>query len=282
MKTGLVLEGGAMRGMYTAGILDVMMDEGIGINGAIGVSAGALFGVNYLSGQKGRVIRYNKRFNSDKHYMGILPLLKEGNIISTKYAYHDVPYELDIFDDETYKASAESVPFYAVVTDMETGKPNYVRVRSVYRQMNVLRASASMPFVSKPVSIGGKKYLDGGISDSIPFQWMLRNGYDRLIVFLTRDLSYRKTPMSPVPIRLCYRRYPNLQRQLLQRHTVYNSSVEALKACEAAGQAFVIRPSSPIEIGRIESDPSRLQEVYELALNDGEKRMTELKKYLTD
>ncbi|MCD8338390.1 MAG: patatin family protein [Lachnospiraceae bacterium] len=280
MKVGLVLEGGAMRGMYTAGILDVMMEHQIKINGAIGVSAGALFGVNYLSGQNGRVIRYNKRFNSDKHYMGILPLLKEGNIISTKYAYHDVPYELDVFDDAAYQKAAEEIPFYAVITDIESGKPKYVRIRSVYKQMDVLRASASMPFVSKPVKIGDSRYLDGGISDSVPFEWMYGNEYDRLVVVLTRDLSYRKEPMSPALIKVCYHKFPQLQSQLLRRHTVYNDAVEALKKREADGQAFVIRPSVPIEIGRIESDPSRLQAVYELGLNDGEAQIEALKTYL--
>lgn len=280
MKIGLVLEGGAMRGMYTAGVLDVMMQNQIQIQGAIGVSAGALFGVNYLSGQAGRVIRYNKRFNHDKNYMDILPLLKEGNIISTEYAYHEVPYELDVFDDAAYKSAAETIPFYAVVTDIETGKPNYVRIRSVYKQMDVLRASASMPFVSKPVEIGGRYFLDGGISDSIPFQWMLKNGYDRLIVVLTRDLSYHKEPMSPALIRAFYRKYPALRQQLLQRHTIYNDAVEALKEYEREGRVFVIRPSSPIEIGRIESDPSKLQMVYELGLGDGEAQLDALRSYL--
>ncbi|MCD7745554.1 MAG: patatin family protein [Lachnospiraceae bacterium] len=280
MKIGLVLEGGAMRGMYTAGILDIMMNEQIAVDGMIGVSAGALFGVNYLSGQNGRVIRYNKRFNQDRNYMGILPLLREGNIISTEYAYHAVPYELDIFDDAAYRKTAEKVPFYAVVTDVDTGKPKYVRIRSVYKQMDVLRASASMPFVSKPVKIGEGRSLDGGISDSIPFSWMLGNSYDRLIVVLTRDLSYRKEPMSPALIRTFYHRHPALQQQLVRRHTVYNEAVEALKTLEDSGQVFVIRPSSPIEIGRIESDPSKLQQVYELGLSDGEAQMSALREYL--
>ncbi len=270
-----------MRGMYTAGILDIMMEHEIPINGAIGVSAGALFGVNYLSGQNGRVIRYNKRFNHDRNYMGILPLLKEGNIISTEYAYHAVPYELDVFDDAAYRKAAENIPFYAVVTELESGKPQYVRIRSVYQQMDVLRASASMPFVSKPVQLGRHLYLDGGISDSIPFRWMQANGYDRLIVVLTRDLSYRKKPMSSRLIHAFYRKYPQLENQLARRHSVYNESVEALKQLEAAGGAFVIRPSSPIEIGRIESDPSRLQAVYELGLKDGASMLPQLEEYLT-
>lgn len=155
MKTGLVLEGGAMRGMYTAGVLDVFMEQGITFDGVIGVSAGALFGVNLLSKQAGRVIRYNKRFNADPNYLGLRPLLRTGNIVDTDYAYNRVPRTLDVFDDETYRASG--VPFYAVVTNIETGEAEYIKVDSVFEQMDVLRASGSMPFVSKPVEIGGKK-----------------------------------------------------------------------------------------------------------------------------
>ena len=170
MKIGLVLEGGAMRGMFTAGVLDTFLDNDIKMDSVVGVSAGALFGVNYLSGQKGRVIRYNKKFNKDKNYMGLRPLLREGNIVSTKYAYEDVPKTLDPFDDEAYKKS--KVPFYAVVTNVATGNPEYIQIHSVFEQMDTLRASGSMPFVSKPVAIGDKKYLDGGIADSIPFEWL--------------------------------------------------------------------------------------------------------------
>ena len=166
MKTGLVLEGGAMRGMYTAGVLDTFLDAGISVDGVVGVSAGALFGVNYLSGQKGRVIRYNKRFNGDKNYMGLRPLLREGNLFSTHYAYERVPRELDPFDDETFQASR--IPFYAVVTDTATGEPEYIRIQSAFAQMDTLRASGSMPFVSRPGKIGHREYLDGVIGDSIP------------------------------------------------------------------------------------------------------------------
>ena len=163
MKIGLVLEGGAMRGMFTAGVLDTFLDNDIKMDSVVGVSAGALFGVNYLSGQKGRVIRYNKKFNKDKNYMGLRPLLREGNIVSTKYAYEDVPKTLDPFDDEAYKKS--KVPFYAVVTNVATGNPEYIQIHSVFEQMDTLRASGSLPFVSKPVTIGKNQYLDGGIAD---------------------------------------------------------------------------------------------------------------------
>ena len=180
MKTCLVLEGGAMRGMYTAGALDVFYNAGIQFDGIIGVSAGAAFGVNYLSRQPGRVIRYNKRFNADHHYMGLIPLLKTGNIVDTEYAYEKVPRELDPFDGDTFDASG--VPFWAVVTNVETGQPEYIRLEHAMAQMDVIRASASMPFVSQPVKIGGKLYLDGGVADSIPFRAAEKLGFDRVVV----------------------------------------------------------------------------------------------------
>lgn len=266
METGLVLEGGAMRGMYTAGVLDVFLENKIQVDCIVGVSAGALFGVNFLSGQKGRVIRYNKQFNGDKNYIGLRPLLREGNIVSTKYAYEEVPRRLDPFDDAAYKKSG--IPFYAVVTNMENGMPEYIKIDSVFEQMDVLRASGSMPFVSKPVLIDGKQYLDGGISDSIPFRFAESLGCDRLIVILTRDMAYRKKPMSPALIRLWFGKSP-IAEKLLLRHEVYNRSVEKLKEWEANGKAVVIRPSSPVEIGRIETDPDKLQSVYDLGVKDG-------------
>lgn len=279
MKVGLVLEGGAMRGMYTAGVLDVFLEKCIFVDAVVGVSAGALFGVNYLSRQKGRVIRYNKRFNSDKNYMGLRPLLREGNIVNTKYAYEEVPRKLDPFDDESYKKSG--IPFYAVVTDIETGKPEYIQVYSAFEQMDVLRASGSMPFVSKPVLYNNKMYLDGGISDSIPFQWLSSQGYDKLIVILTRDMEYRKKPMSSSLIKLFYKKQPQLSEKLLKRHDVYNKSVELLKQWENEGKVFVIRPSKPIEIGRIETNPDKLQEVYDLGLKDATESLLELQKYIS-
>lgn len=279
MKIGLVLEGGAMRGMYTAGVLDTFLDNDIKVDSVVGVSAGALFGVNYLSGQKGRVIRYNKRFNGDKNYMGLIPLLREGNIVSTKYAYEEVPKILDPFDDEAYKKSA--VPFYAVVTDVDTGNPEYIQINSVFEQMDTLRASGSMPFVSKPVIINGKKYLDGGITDSIPFEWLAGQGCDKLLVILTRDMEYRKKSMPTVLVKLYGRKYPIIAEKLLERHALYNRSVQLLKQWEDEGRAFVIRPSQPIEIGRIEKNPDKLQAVYDLGIKDGKETIKKLNEYLS-
>lgn len=262
--------------MYTAGVLDVFLEHQISVDCAVGVSAGALFGVNYLSNQKGRVIRYNKRFNGDKKYIGFRPLLREGNIVSTQYAYYDVPHKLDPFDDVSFKRSG--VPFYAVVTDVETGEPEYIQIHSVFEQMDILRASGSMPFLSKPVEIGEKKYLDGGISDSIPFQRLSSQGCDKLIVILTRDMEYYKKPMPASLVRLYYKKQPQIAEKLLQRHLLYNRSIEQLKEWEKDGQAFVIRPSRPIEIGRIEKT-DKLQGVYDLGVSDGTEHLSKLRVY---
>ena len=278
MKTGLVLEGGAMRGMYTAGVLDVFLAEGVRADGVAGVSAGALFGVNYLSGQAGRAIRYNKRYNRDKNYMGLRPLLKEGNLFSTRYAYDLVPRKLDPFDDGAFQKSG--VPFFAVVTDVDTGEARYVQIDSVFDQMDVLRASGSMPFVSRPVELDGRRYLDGGVSDSIPFRWMAAQGYNKLIVVLTREKEYRKTAMNPALLRLLGLTYPAIARRLAARHTDYNRALEELERWQKEGRAFVIRPSAKTPIRRIETDPEKLQQVYDLGLADGKACLPALREYL--
>ncbi len=278
MKSGLVLEGGAMRGMYTAGVLDVLLEKSVSFDAIMGVSAGALFGPNFLSKQPGRVIRYNKRFIRDKRYKGWGCLLREGNLFSTGFAYGEVPRKLDVFDDETFKSSG--VPFYAVVTALETGEPEYMEIKSVFEDMDKLRASGSMPFVSRPVEIDGKLYLDGGVADSVPYEAMKKLGYDRLAVILTRDMDYRKKPMPALPIKLCFRHYPQFRDRLLKRHETYNSSVARLRELEERGEIFVIRPSEPIEIGRVESGPEKLQQVYELGLKDGAAAAEKLAQFL--
>ena len=280
MKTGLVLEGGAMRGMYTAGVLDVLHREGVRFDGIMGVSAGALFGPNFLSGQEGRVIRYNKRFIRDPRYKGLGCLLRTGDLFSRDFAYDIVPRELDVFHDAAFQASG--VPFYAVVTNPDTGLPEYLQVKSVFDDMEILRASGSMPFVSKPVELQGRRYLDGGVADSIPFAAMEAMGYEKQLVILTRDMDYRKKPMPAGAIKLWYRHHPQFRDQLLRRHQVYNDSVARLKELEEQGKYFVIRPSCPIEIGRVESDPDKLQAVYELGLRDGQAALAPLREYMGD
>lgn len=267
-----------MRGMFTAGVLDVFFENNIEVNGIIGVSAGALFGVNYLSKQPGRVIRYNMRFAGDKRNMGIQSLLKTGDIVNKEFAYYTVPQTIDIFDDEAFVQS--KIPYYAVVTNMETGQPEYMQVHSVFEDMEILRASASMPFVSRPVILNGKPYLDGGVADSIPFQKFLDMGYDRLIVVLTRDLTYTKKPMSRSLISMSYRKYPKFKEQLVHRHENYNSGIIKLKQLEKEGKVYIVRPSEPIEISRMEKNPEMLQKVYELGVKDAKRDLEDIMNFV--
>ena len=268
-----------MRGMYTAGVLDVFLEQGICFDGMIGVSAGALFGVNFLSGQAGRVIRYNKRFNGDPNYLGLRPLLRTGNIVDTDYAFYRVPRKLDVFDDETYKRSG--VPFYAVVSNVKTGKPEYIRIESVYEQMDVLRASGSMPFVSRPVQVGRKLYLDGAITDSIPFEKFLEMGYRRLVVVLTKPEGYVKKPVPAVAARAVYgRMYPKFEEQIRTRHEMYNRTLQHLKKCEARGEVFVLRPSVKVDIRRIEKNPDKLQALYDVGVGDARAAREALREWL--
>lgn len=278
MKVGLVLEGGAMRGMYTAGVLDVFLDNNIEVDGIIGVSAGVLFGVNYLSKQKGRVIRYNKKYCKDKRYMGMHSLITTGNIINKEFSFYELPFKLDIFDEETYKKS--KTDFYATVTNIETGKPEYIKVESPSEQMELFRATSAMPFVSKIVEYNGNKYLDGGIADSIPVDKCKEMEYEKIIVVLTRPIEYRKTPTNKFLASMKYKKYPKFLETLCNRYKNYNSSVEKVIDLENKREIFVIRPSKTVDVKRIERDPEKLQEMYDLGIEDCKNKLDDLKKFL--
>lgn len=281
MKVGIVLEGGAMRGMYTSGVLDVLMDEDIAVKKMIGVSAGVLFGVNYPSRQKGRAIRYNKKFLNNKRYMGLYSLLTSGNIVNKKFAYYEVPMKYDVFDDKAFMESG--IEFYATTTNVSTGKPEYIKINSVFDEMEVLRASSSMPYVSRLVKWKGNKYLDGGISDGIPVKAMKEMGCDKIIVIVTRAIDYRKKPLNAFVKginRLRYLFYPNLVRTMNERNVKYNENVEDILQMEKNKEVFVIRPSVPITIGRIEKDMDKVQEVYDLGISDTKSYLPELMNYL--
>ncbi|MBO5143506.1 MAG: patatin-like phospholipase family protein [Clostridia bacterium] len=280
MKVGLVLEGGGMRGMYTAGVLDIFMENNIEVDGIVGVSAGVLFGVNYISKQKGRVIRYNKRFVKDKRYMGIGSLIKTGNIVNKEFAYYEVPFKLDIFDEKEFEKS--STEMYATLTNVETGLPEYVKVTNVFKQMEVLRATAAMPFVSKIVEIDGNKYLDGGIADSIPIEKIKQMNFDKIIVVLTRPIEYRKKKANEFAAKCFYKKYPNLVKVINNRYQNYNDSVKKIIDYENKKEIFVIRPSKTINIKRMENDENKLQEMYDLGVKDCKGKLEELKKYLEE
>ena len=278
MSVGLVLEGGGLRGLYTVGVLDIFMDNDIKVDGIIGVSAGALFGVNYPSKQRGRGLRYNLKYAKDPRYMSFRSLLKTGNIVNKEFAYYDVPFKYDVFDEETFENSG--VDFYAVVTNVETGKPEYIKIDNLKKQMEVFRATSSMPLVSKIVEVDGKKYLDGGCADSIPVRKCMEMGYDKTIVVLTRPIEYRKKKENGKLNALWYRKYPEFVKTLNNRPEDYNSTVEEIIELEKQGKIFVIRPSETVHIKRIEHDPEVMQRMYDLGVSDMKKQVEELKKYL--
>ncbi len=281
-KVGLVLEGGAMRGLYTAGVLDTFLDNNINIDVIIGVSAGALFGANYYSKQRGRALRYNKKYCKDRRYISIHSLITTGNIINKEFAFYKVTNELDPFDDEQFVKTNKD--FYAVITNVETGLAEYINIKnSTIENLEVLRATSAMPIVSKMVEIRGQKYLDGALADSIPVEKALDFGYDKIIVVLTRPLEYRKKPFSKLEskfIKLKYRKYPKLIDVILSRYSNYNNSLEKIIDLENKKEIFVIRPSCNLNISRLEKDENKLQEVYDLGINDAKKQIKELKKFL--
>lgn len=280
MKIGLVLEGGAMRGMFTAGVLDVFLDENVHIDGAVTVSAGALFGINYPAKQRGRVLRYNLKYLNDKRYMGLHSLLTTGNIVNRDFAFYELPFTLDPFDQETFAQS--QFDFWVTLTNVESGEAEYVKIRDAFTQMEALRATSAMPMVSKMVEIDGKKYLDGGIADSIPLQKCIELGYDKIIVILTRPLDYRKKPSSTALFKWFYRKYPKLIERWQNRYAEYNQAVERVIKLQEQQKIFVIRPSQTLAISRLEKDPNKVKAMYDLGVNDAMQLMPSLKRFLSE
>jgi len=278
--TGLVLEGGAMRGLFTAGVLDVMMENGVETDAAIGVSAGAVFGCNYKSKQIGRVLRYNLRFCRDKRYCSFRSLLKTGDLYGAEFCYRTLPTQLDLFDYEGY--ANHPMPFYVVCTDAETGEAVVHRCdHGRDEEMEWFRASASMPVVSRPVEIGGRKLLDGGIADSIPIRQMENLGCERNIVILTQPQGYVKKPAKGLPImRWLMRRYPAVADAMAVRHERYNETISYLHEQEKAGNVLVIRPPVKLEAGHVEHNAAKLQAAYDIGRAEGEKQLEAMRAFL--
>ena len=263
MKTGLILEGGAMRGMFTAGVLDVLMENGLVTDGAIGVSAGAVFGCNYKSHQIGRVIRYNTEYCNDKRYASFKNLVKTGNLYSEQFCYHEVPEKLDPFNEAAFAASP--MDFFVVCTDVRTGDPIYHKCRKGDAEDVLwMEASASMPLAAKIVKIGYYGLLDGGVADSIPVRFFESIGYKRNLIILTQPKGYIKKKNKFLPaIRAKYFRYPAFVEAVADRHERYNETLSYISMLEQAGEDYVIRPPIPLEIGAMERDPAQLRRVYE-------------------
>ena len=282
MKTGLVLEGGALRGMFTAGVLDVLSEQGICVDGVIGVSAGACFGCNYKSGQVGRAVRYNARFARDRRYCSVWSWLTTGNLFNAEFAYHTVAEEIDVFDNQAFLANP--MEYYLVATDVLTGGP-------VYQQMNRggawlyewLRASSSMPIVSKVVEIDGYKLLDGGISDSIPLQYFESLGYERNVVILTQPLGFKKKKMGAAArllMKTALRKYPKLVEALENRWQMYNAELDYVAQRAESGDCLVIAPDDVLPIGRISHDAEKMWKTHGIGRKIAEERLEEIRGFL--
>ena len=274
MKTGLVLEGGGVRGIYVAGVLDVFLEEGITFDGVIGNSAGAIHGCSYLSGQKGRSIRYYKKYSSDYRFMSFRSWLKCGNLVDVDFAYHELPEKLDIYDNEAFLRCG--VPFYVACTNVETARPEYLRITDMNRQIDCLRASASLPYFSQIVEIN----LDGGCTDSIPVRAFRDMGYSRNVLVLTQPADYRKKPELSALAKIAYRKYPAFSEALCCRHASYNRTAEEILQMERSGEVFVIRPEKSLEIGRMERDPANVERVYQTGREDAQKQLDLLRLWL--
>ena len=278
MKIGLVLEGGAMRGLFTAGVLDIFLDNNVEVTDVVGVSAGTLFGVNYVSKQRGRALRYNLKYINDKRYMNVKSWVRTGNLINKDFTYYKLPFQLDVFDNKTFKESP--INFFATVTNIETGEAEFIKIEDAYKQMETLRATSALPFISEIIEVGDKKYLDGGISNSIPVDFFEKQDFDKVIVILTRPITYRKEKTTGIQYKLFYKKYPKLVEKLENRYKEYNDTVDKIVKLEKEGKLFVIRPSENITIKRLEKDVEKLQKVYDLGLKDGNNIIEELKQYL--
>lgn len=281
MKKGLILEGGAMRGMFTAGILDVLMEEGIVFDGAIGVSAGAAFGCNYKSNQPGRALRYNLKYSKDWRYCSMRSLLLTGDLFGADFCYHQIPNQLDLFDNDTYNASP--MEFYVVCTDVTTGKAVYHKCETaVDENLEWIRASASLPLVARIVTIGDQQLLDGGIADSIPLAYFQSIGYDKNLVVLTQPLNYKKSPNKALPlIRMVFRKFPHLVQAVANRHLQYNQQRDYVFEEAKKGATMILCPDEPLPINRVEHDPAILQQVYDLGRKKALSKLSQIKEFLS-
>ncbi|MBQ6696435.1 MAG: patatin family protein [Lachnospiraceae bacterium] len=278
-QAGLILEGGGMKGAYTTGVLDFFLEKGIEFSSVYGVSAGAIHMCSYLSKQKERSINIGLKYGSDKRYCSIWSLLFTGDLFNVKTCYDLVPNKWEPFDHETYEKYPGKA--YAVVTNIETGKPEYLRVKECRQGLQKVRASASLPLVSRNVEIDGKLYLDGGCSDSIPIAKSVMDGNAKNVVILTKEVGYVRKPATKLGLlKLRYRKYPKLVEAMQKRHTSYNNTMEYLTRLQESGKAFIIQPQKPNEVGRLEKDPEKLRALYREGYEDAAACYEEMIRFL--
>ncbi|MBQ8604443.1 MAG: patatin family protein [Oscillospiraceae bacterium] len=278
-NTGLVLEGGGMRGSYTAGVLDYFIEKDMMFSDVYGVSAGALIGANYVCGQIGRGFRTLTGYIGNKDYSGIKHLIKEGNWFNVDFSYNKIPNELDPADYDAYRNSP--MRFHSVIANLETGKAEYYHITDMTKEMDWLRASASLPLLSQPVPLDGDIYLDGGISDSIPLEKSMADGNQKNVVILTQHRGFVKKPSgNRYPARIVYRKYPAFVKAMEERHNMYNRQTEFVYRQEKLGNAYVIQPEEPVQIARLEKDVSKLKRLYDIGYRDGKKHYEKIIEFL--
>ena len=266
-KTALVLEGGGLRGVFTCGVLDCFMDKGIHFPFTVGVSAGACNGLSFMSGQRGRARASNIDLMDKYHYIGFRYLLTQRCIMDFKLLFEDFPERIIPYDYNAYFSNPDR--FVMVATNCLTGKAEYLEERSSSaRVMDIVRASSSLPFASPITYVDGIPMLDGGIADSIPVEYAISQGYEKIVVVLTRNKGYRKKNSRMPLAKVAYRKYPNLQKALAERNAVYNRTMDLVERLEDEGRIIVIRPSKPVEVGRMEKDTSKLAALYEEGYNE--------------
>ncbi|MCR5784562.1 MAG: patatin family protein [Eubacterium sp.] len=280
MKKGIIMEGGAMRGLFTCGILDVFMEENIGFDGGAGISAGAVFGCNFKSRQIGRPIRYNKKYAGDPRYCSVKNLIKTGDLYAVEFCYHTLPEKLDPFDTEAFEKNP--MEFYIGATDVETGEAVFHKCTDgKENDVEWMRASASMPIVSKAVSIDGFTLLDGGIVCPVPFEYMKKIGYDRNVIIMTQPKGYRKKKSKGNKIlKLLLKKYPKIAEAMENRYINYNRQMDIIDEMENTGEALVIRPPKSLGIGRTEKNPDELERVYQTGRSEAYKRLDDIKSFL--
>ena len=279
-KSALIMEGGAMRGMFTCGVMDVLMENHIDFPASAGISAGAVFGCNFKSRQIGRPIRYNMTYSRDPRYGSFRSLLRTGDYFGAKFCYETLPDELDLFDRETFRKNPHK--FYVGATNVDTGKIEY-HLCTDGKETDLLwmRASASMPILSHVVEVDGLRLLDGGIVDSVPYAYMEQLGYERNLLVLTQPLGYRKKKSSSTLFKLFLRKYPLVAEAMAHRHEMYNRQMEEIEKREKEGKVFVIRPPEDLGIGRTEKDPKELERIYKIGRSETESHLSEIRDFLS-
>ena len=281
-NAGLIFEGGGMRGLYTAGVVDALLDNGVVIKTGIGVSAGICHACSYYSLQRGRAARVILDYIDRSYYCGRKVYAKTGDFFSERFIYHTVPEKLNRIDNDAFVfLNKNGVKLYSCVTSLESGRAEYFRIEDMFEDIEKIRASASLPLLSRNVEIDGKYYLDGGVADSIPIKQSEKLGNKKNVVILTQPRDYRKKPNSAYPlIKLKYSRYPRFTRSMKLRYLVYNRTLDYIKEQEESGSAFVIAPQMSFNIDRLERDRTKLCELYAAGYADAMGRMAEIKKFL--